>query len=74
MTTLTLDLSEDKIRNLKKRADKSGKSLEDYIRELIERFDSPDFDVTEDPIYKIKGRDTKAPSDLASKHDKYLYE
>ncbi len=73
MTTITIKLPEKTFRLLKKRAVKSGKTVEDYIHAIINRIED-EYDITKDPIYNIKGCDSGAPNDLASRHDKYLYD
>jgi hypothetical protein len=72
-TILTLKLSERKLAILKRKAKEYGKTLEDYLLDLIDR-EEEEIDIKKDSIYNIKGRDSNAPTDLASEHDKYLYQ
>jgi len=73
MSTLTLRLSKARLQSLEKNAKKFGKTVEEYILDLIEIMEKEKFDVTQDAIYNIKARDSSAPVDLASNHDHYLY-
>jgi hypothetical protein len=75
MTSLKIKLKETDYQLLQKAAKRAGKSVQGLASEWILQLAKPDgdFDVTQDPIYKMEGYDSDAPEDLSKNLDKYLY-
>ena len=76
MTTVTLELPEEKAMFLEKKAEELGRSIGDVVAKLLDNlFEEEDFDVENDAFYTfkpIKGSG-QGITDLATNHDKYLY-
>ena len=75
MAELTLELMQSDVQRLERVAARSGKTVQALIRDWIAQLldsDEP-FDITQDPVYRMEGYDSEAPTDLASNLDKYLY-
>jgi hypothetical protein len=75
MTKLTIKLKENDFQRLKKAAKLAGKSVQVFIYEWVARLPDNDesFDVTQDPVFKMEGYSSEAPTDLSINLDKYIY-
>ena len=75
MTTLSIQLMDTDYKRLKKAAEKSGKSVQALIYEWIAKLPEIEesYDVTQDPVFQMKGYSSNAPSDLSVNLDKYIY-
>ena len=74
---LTIELSADQYELLRKQANATGTTVSGFIRRLIDevRVRLPEEarkNYQTDPLYKRRGS-FDGPSDLAEKHDHYLY-
>ena len=76
MTKLTITLKENDFQRLKKAAKLAGKSVQVFIYEWVARLPDNDesFDITQDPVFKMEGYNSEAPTDLSINLDKYLYD
>jgi hypothetical protein len=78
MSTLILELSDVQLHKLKRLAQQRGTSIDALVREVLEdlaaQSEADDhYDITQDPLYNIKARETGAPADLSQHADHYLY-
>ena len=76
MTTVTLELPEEKAMFLEKKAEELGRSIGDIVAKLIDNLaEEEDFDVENDVFYTFKPikYSGQGITDLAENHDKYLY-
>jgi len=76
MTTVTLELPEEKAMFLEKKAEEFRCSIGDLVAKLLDNLsEEEDFNVENDAFYTfkpIKGSG-QGITDLAENHDKYLY-
>jgi len=70
---LEIYLQQEQFNALEKLSQKQGKSVTDLVIESIEQLliDTP---IEEDPLWDIIGIGSSGVGDMASEHDKYLYE
>jgi len=76
MTTVTLELPEEKAIFLEKKAEEFGCSISDVMVQLLDNLsEEEDFDVENDAFYTFKPirGSGQGITDLATNHDKYLY-
>lgn len=72
MKRLNVELEDGDYRYLKEKAAREGKTLISLIREAIGRMRRSELvEARDDPMYAVGSFD--GPSDLAEKHDDYLY-
>ncbi len=76
MTTITLELPEEKSQFLEKKSKELGLSISQLVASFIDNLENEeDFNMKNDPFYTfepIRGSG-QGIKDLASNHDKYLY-
>ena len=74
--TIHLKLDEHDSKKLEKIADRSGKSFDEIVKEMLLHYE-PNTSrlerLNKDPFYNIKPSDADVPADYSSNIDKYIY-
>ena len=75
MTKLTIQLNDSDYQKLLKVANNLGKPIQELFLEWITQLPkiNKDYDVTKDPVFKMEGYDSDAPTDFSINSDKYIY-
>lgn len=71
MKRMNVEFADDDYRYLRERAVAEGRTVISVIREAVARMRRESFDAKSDPMWAVGSFD--GPSDLAERHDDYLY-
>ena len=71
--TIQLNLKDGIYKKLDNIAKTSGKSLQTLASDILQKYSADVERIKNDPMYKMEGYESDAPSDLAANHDHYLY-